>query len=143
VCTQAGITWINDSKATNIHATQAALSSFTTQHERKVILIAGGIHKSGDDLHTLVPLIVKYVKQLILIGQAADIFKTVFENITSTHTVHSLAEATKQASNYAVSGDTILLSPACASQDMFKNYEERGNCFKQAIKKLLNSDEIL
>jgi UDP-N-acetylmuramoylalanine--D-glutamate ligase len=140
---QEGITWINDSKATNSHATQAALSSFTPQDQGKVILIAGGIYKRGDNPSALKPLLLKYVKQLILIGQDASILQAYFIGIIPIDIASTLLEAVKKASSYAVSGDIILLSPACASQDMFKDYAERGDCFKKAVKLLLNLDHTL
>jgi UDP-N-acetylmuramoylalanine--D-glutamate ligase len=140
-----GVTWINDSKATNSHATQAALASLAHKNSAKktVILIMGGLFKKGDNPKILVPFLVAYVKRLILIGKDAMILRASFLGIVPIDIVSNLAQAVQKASNYAVSGDIIMLSPACASQDMFQDYRERGNSFKSIVKNLLKIDSIL
>lgn len=127
------ITFINDSKGTNTGATIRALESF----RQKVILIAGGKDK-GADFQDLVPFIKKSVKHLILLGETRDkIARAVQkEDFTDFILVNSIEEAVKESYRLAAEGDTVLLSPACASWDMFSSYEERGNAFKRAAELL-------
>lgn len=131
------IQWINDSKATNIHATLAALSRFQSHDNKKhLILIAGGIHKSGN-LFELTPYLSQYVKHLIVIGRDAEQFKAAFRTIVSISHAQNLKQAVHIASNFAIQNDIVLLSPACASQDMFQDYAARGDEFKTQVKQLL------
>jgi UDP-N-acetylmuramoylalanine--D-glutamate ligase len=132
-----GIQWINDSKATNIHATLAALSTFKGSKEKHLILIVGGIHKSGDLLE-LKPLVIQHVKHMIVLGRDGAQFKKAFEHYLSISDAKHLKQAVQIASNFATQGDIVLLSPACASQDMFKDYAERGEEFKTQVKLLLS-----
>ncbi len=126
-----GVSYINDSKGTNVGAVVRSVEGFS----RPVILIAGGLDK-GSDFSPLRDLFRHKVKLLILIGKAAD--KMAKELDTSTEMVfaQTLKEAVRFASARAVSGDVVLLSPACASFDMFKNFEDRGRQFKEAVKSL-------
>ncbi len=128
-----GITFINDSKGTNTGATIKALESFP----QKVILIAGGKDK-GADFEDLAPFIKKRVKRLILLGETRDkIVRAVQkEDFTDFILVNSIEAAVRASYQLAVEGDLVLLSPACASWDMFNNYEERGSEFKRAAKLL-------
>lgn len=123
-----GVTWYNDSKATNVGATLAALNGLGPAISGKIILIAGGLAK-GADFSLLNHPIKHYVKKMILIGQDATLLKTALENSTAIDMSADLAQAVKLAHHTAIQGDIVLLSPACASMDMFKNYEERGNVF--------------
>lgn len=123
-----GVTWYNDSKATNVGATLAALNGLGPAISGKIILIAGGLAK-GADFSLLNDSIKRYVKKMILIGRDAALLKTALENSTVIDMSADLAEAVKLAHHTAIEGDIVLLSPACASMDMFKNYEERGEVF--------------
>ena len=123
-----GVTWYNDSKATNVGATLAALNGLGPAISGKIILIAGGLAK-GADFSLLNDPIKRYVKNMILIGQDATLLKTALENSAAIDMAPDLAQAVKLAHHIAKQGDIVLLSPACASMDMFKNYEERGNVF--------------
>ena len=125
---QAGITWYNDSKATNVGATLAALNGLGPATSGKIILIAGGLAK-GADFSLLHDAAARYVKKLILIGRDAPLLKNALEKSTTVQMVSDLAQAVAVAQQTARAGDTVLLSPACASMDMFKNYEARGDIF--------------
>lgn len=127
-----GIEFINDSKATNINSVWYALESLNN----KVIWIAGGIDK-GNDYTKLFELVKQKVKAIVCLGidneKLIDAFKDKVEFITETS---SAEEAVSVAYYLARKGDTVLLSPACASFDLFENYEERGRKFKDAVKAL-------
>jgi UDP-N-acetylmuramoylalanine--D-glutamate ligase len=127
-----GISFINDSKATNVNSTWYALESMP----ENVIWIAGGMDK-GNDYSELKDLVSKKVKAIICLGvdntKIHDAFKNSVETIVDTKTA---AEAVRTAYYLGKKGDTVLLSPACASFDLFENYEERGNQFKKAVKDL-------
>ncbi len=128
-----GVRYINDSKGTNPEAVIKALASFT----EPIILIAGGQHK-GSDLSELVHKIKEKVKALILLGEAAPLFRKKAEEAgyNSIWDVSSLPEAVKLAHRIAQPGDIVLLSPGCASWDMFRDYEERGELFRAEVRKL-------
>lgn len=128
VATFQGVTWIDDSKGTNIGATQAALDSVNTP----IILIAGGDGK-GADFNLLTPTIQKKVRAAILLGKDATQLATAWAHATIIHHVDNLETAVSTAAAMSQVGDTILLSPACASTDMFKDYKARGQCFQQAV----------
>lgn len=128
-----GVHWINDSKGTNVGATVAALESFGGVDN--IILIAGGDGK-GADFSSLVPLIKKSVRGVILFGKDADILERAFKGASEVHRVSNLKEAVMLADRLSQSGDTVLLSPACSSLDMFKNFEYRGNEFVELVKLL-------
>lgn len=128
----SGISFINDSKATNVNSTWYALESMTSD----VILILGGVDK-GNDYSMLTSLVKQKVKAIVCLGKdnrrIHDAFDDVVEVIVNTY---SAQEAAQVAYHLATKGDTVLLSPACASFDLFKNYEDRGRQFKQAVKEL-------
>jgi len=130
---EKGIAWYNDSKATNIGATLAALNGLGPAISGKIILIAGGLGK-GADFNLLSTSVARYVKTALLIGQDAPLLKKALENYTVTQVASDLPQAIALAQQAAVSGDAVLLSPACASMDMFKNYEERGDIFVQLVR---------
>jgi len=121
-----GTVFINDSKATNIDSVYYALKSVTAP----VILIAGGKDKKSD-LTKINSLLKEKVKLLILLGEAADRMESVWKNYAEYVKTSSFEDAVREAWNNSVAGDTILLSPACSSFDMFNNYEERGRTFKE------------
>ncbi|RMF62039.1 MAG: UDP-N-acetylmuramoyl-L-alanine--D-glutamate ligase [Calditrichaeota bacterium] len=123
-----GVTYINDSKATNLHALQHALESF----HPPLILIAGGRDK-GDDFSQIATAVADRVKLLLLLGEAAEKIDLALRNDVPRVRVQSLAEAVRLARQAAAPGDTVLLSPGCASFDQFQNFEERGKRFKAAV----------
>jgi UDP-N-acetylmuramoylalanine--D-glutamate ligase len=125
------IHWINDSKATNVGATVAALTGLapTLAKNKRLILIAGGDGK-GADFSPLKTLLARDVSQLITLGKDGSEIAGLVDNAIE---VDSLADAVKQAKNIAEAGDMVLLSPACASIDMFENFKVRGQVFIAAI----------
>jgi UDP-N-acetylmuramoylalanine--D-glutamate ligase len=123
-----GVTYINDSKATNVDAVRVALEAAPAP----VILIAGGRDKGGD-FESLLPWVESRVKVLFAIGEARDTMKRVFSAVTDVRFAGTLEEAVRGAAEAATPGTTVLLSPGCASFDMFKNFEDRGRVFKQAV----------
>ncbi len=128
----SGISFINDSKATNVNSTWYALESMNSD----VILIMGGVDK-GNDYGMLKELVHQKVKAIVCLGKdnkaIHDAFEEEVEVIVNTF---SAREAVEVAYHLAKKGNTVLLSPACASFDLFKNYEDRGNQFKAAVKEL-------
>ncbi|MEN9569491.1 MAG: hypothetical protein RL172_722 [Bacteroidota bacterium] len=132
VATIKGVEFINDSKATNVNSTWFALESMT----KPTILILGGVDK-GNDYSVLMDLVKENVKAIVCMGtdnrKIHEAFGAVVSLMVNTSTA---AEAVQAAFHFANKGDVVLLSPACASFDLFKNYEDRGNQFKQAVKNL-------
>ncbi|MCA4791695.1 UDP-N-acetylmuramoyl-L-alanine--D-glutamate ligase [Myroides odoratimimus] len=126
------VQYINDSKATNINATFFALESMKTP----TVWIVGGVDK-GNDYDELMPLVREKVKSIICLGVDNSKIKSAYEQVVDTLIeVQSMADAVKMAQRLAESGDTVLLSPACASFDLFKNYEDRGHQFKAEVNNL-------
>ncbi|CDN31048.1 UDP-N-acetylmuramoylalanine--D-glutamate ligase [Mucinivorans hirudinis] len=124
-----GVEWINDSKATNVDSVFYALGAMT----RPTIWIAGGTDK-GNDYTVLKPLAKEHCKALICIGVDNTKLMAAFEGIVpAVYDTHSLEDTMRVAKEIAVEGDTVLLSPACASFDLFKNYEDRGRQFKNGV----------
>lgn len=132
VATVRGVEFINDSKATNVNSTWYALESMT----RPVILILGGVDK-GNDYSLISDLVKEKVKAIICLGADNRKIHEAFGNIISPIVnTGSASEAVHAAFHFAEKGNVVLLSPACASFDLFKNYEDRGNQFKQAVREL-------
>ncbi|MGM0506928.1 MAG: UDP-N-acetylmuramoyl-L-alanine--D-glutamate ligase [Bacteroidota bacterium] len=132
VRTRNGIQWINDSKATNINAVWYALQSF----HMPLVLILGGRDKGNNYLELEQPLREK-VHTVIALGEARHTIREQLDGIVPTiKTVDSLDEAVREADSVAKRGETVLLSPACASFDMFKSYEDRGDQFKALVQAL-------
>lgn len=131
VRTWQGITFVNDSKGTNVDATLKALLSF----EEPVVLILGGKDKGGD-FTLLLAAIQRGVKGLVVIGEAAPRILDELEGHVPTRRATSLEDAVSQAVSLASSGDVVLFSPACASFDMFQNYHQRGLEFKRVVQEL-------
>lgn len=129
------VRWYNDSKGTNVGATQAAIEGLGSEIRGKLILIAGGVGKNAD-FSILVPVIEKYVRHVVLIGEAAEDLAIVIDNRVTVSFARSMDEAVKLCDKAAKAGDSVLLSPACASFDMFKNYEHRGQMFMEIVEKL-------
>jgi len=131
-----GVRYIDDSKATNVGAVHSALDAM----EQPVILIAGGRDKGGDYTILLEP-VRKKVKHMLLIGEASDKMMRIFSAFTNVETFDSLQKAVFRAATLALPGDAVLLSPACASFDMFSSYAERGNIFKNSVLNMKNSSD--
>lgn len=126
-----GVDFINDSKSTTVEAGRWAL-----QRSRKpMVMICGGLDKHLD-YSPLKPLVAQKVRYMIAIGQAREIMKSTFGDVVAVDTFSSLEEAVKAARGIAKSGECVLLSPMCASFDMFKDYEHRGRCFKEIVNNL-------
>ena len=126
------VAWYNDSKGTNVGATLAAIDGLGAAITGKVILIAGGVGK-GQDFKPLSPALAKYGKAVILIGEdASKIDAAITANVDKVYAT-TLVDAVQQAQTLASAGDAVLLSPACASFDMFKHYEDRGQQFVSAV----------
>ncbi len=136
VAVKNGVTWINDSKATNVDSVFYALQAMETP----TVWIAGGQDK-GNDYSPLLPLVKKKVKAIVCMGvdnsKIISVFKHLKKPITETR---SAEEAVKAAAGFAEKGDTVLLSPACASFDLFKNYEDRGAQFREAVFLVMNDE---
>ncbi|MDD1630746.1 MAG: UDP-N-acetylmuramoyl-L-alanine--D-glutamate ligase, partial [Methylococcaceae bacterium] len=127
-----GVTWVNDSKATNIGACVAALQGY----ERKVILIAGGDAK-GADMNELTHTIKEKAKSVVLMGKDAGLIKQALNNCVPVYSAENMAQAVQISASLAKIGDSVLLSPACASLDQYKNYQDRGDQFAKAVLGLL------
>jgi len=123
------VRYIDDSKATNIGATVAALEGIGPTIKGKLILIAGGDAK-GADMGNLTPYLNQHVSHVFALGKDAQLFEKSFAHTTRVATMKDAVEA---AARLAAPGDVVLLSPACASLDMFKNYMHRGDVFKQNV----------
>ena len=127
-----GIEFVNDSKATNVNSTWYALESVP----KNIVWIAGGIDK-GNDYSMLMRLIKEKVKAIVCLGVDNTKLHTAFDNLVKNVVdASSMEEAVKTAYYLARNGDTVLLSPACASFDLFDNYEDRGNQFKKEVRDL-------
>ena len=132
VATIRGVEFINDSKATNVNSTWYALETMT----KPTILILGGVDK-GNDYSLIADLVKEKVKAIICLGTDNRKIHEAFGNtISPIVNTGSALEAVHAAFHYSSKGDVVLLSPACASFDLFKNYEDRGNQFKQAVRDL-------
>ncbi len=127
-----GVSWVNDSKATNVGACIAALQGFK---DASVVLIAGGDAK-GADMSDLVPMLKEKVKTLLLIGKDGALIKQAVNDCISVFEVATVKKAVKKAAKIAKSGDTVLLSPACASLDQFIDYKERGKVYADEVIRL-------
>jgi UDP-N-acetylmuramoylalanine--D-glutamate ligase len=122
------VRYFNDSKGTNVGAVMKSLESFL----EPIILIAGGRDKAGD-FSQLRHLVRDKVKTLVLIGEASKKIKMALGDLTETVMAQDLREAVRISRSMAVKGDVVLLSPACASFDMFVNFEDRGRQFKKIV----------
>lgn len=126
-----GVTYYNDSKATNTGAVIGALEQFS----EKVILLAGGRDK-GDDYRLLREQVKSRVKHMVVLGETADLLVEALGDVVGISRADSMEDAVLQAAEAADRGDVVLLSPACASFDMFKSYGHRGNKFKENVQTL-------
>ena len=127
-----GVEFINDSKATNVNSTWFALESM----QKPVVLILGGLDK-GNDYSLIEGLVKDKVKAIVCLGVDNTKIHKVFDGkVTDVVDTATAEEAVKVCFKLAIKGDVVLLSPACASFDLFKNYEDRGTQFKKAVKDL-------
>lgn len=126
-----GVTYVNDSKATNVDSVSFALRSY----DRPIVLIAGGKDK-GADFSVLADLVASRVKRVVLIGDAAPKIEAALGGAAPMERAGSLRAAVRAAAGAASRGDVVLLSPACASFDMFRDYEDRGRQFKAEVASL-------
>ncbi|MEG0011238.1 MAG: UDP-N-acetylmuramoyl-L-alanine--D-glutamate ligase [Muribaculaceae bacterium] len=132
VATVEGVKYINDSKATNVNSCWYALESMKTP----VVLILGGKDK-GNDYSEIEDFVKEKVKAIVCMGKDNSKLLSYFEGkVPVMSDTHSIEEAIAQASKLSISGDTVLLSPCCASFDLFKSYEDRGDQFKDCVRKL-------
>ncbi len=138
IATIAGVRYINDSKATNPEATLTALAAPT----EPIVLIAGGLER-GLDLSQLTKAISERVKAVVLLGETKDRLQAELAGLgyTQATTVETMAEAVMTASRKAGAGDCVLLSPACASWDMYKDFEERGSDFVKEVSRLKGGED--
>jgi UDP-N-acetylmuramoylalanine--D-glutamate ligase len=125
------VRYYNDSKATNVDSVWYALQAF----KEPIVLFLGGRDK-GNDYSRLTDLVHKHVKAIIAIGESADKVEQAFRKITAVSKAGSMDEAVSEARSLAQPGDIVLLSPACASFDWFRNFEHRGQVFKDLVNKL-------
>ena len=125
------VSYVNDSKSTNVDSMTVALNAF----DEPIILIVGGRDK-GSDFESINELASKKVKSLILIGEAAEKIGKSFSSVGDQHFAHTMMEAVASAQHLSTAGDVVLLSPGCASFDMFTNYEERGELFTKEVNAL-------
>jgi UDP-N-acetylmuramoylalanine--D-glutamate ligase len=126
-----GIRFVNDSKATNVDSVWYALKSF----DEPLILILGGQDK-GNDYGQIKQLVINRVKKIYAIGSSAERIFNFFHSEVNVEIKETMEEVVNSAINEARSGDVVLLSPACASFDMYDNYEHRGRAFKEAVNNL-------
>jgi UDP-N-acetylmuramoylalanine--D-glutamate ligase len=130
----AGVDYFNDSKGTNVGATVAAIEGLSTGYD-KLVLIAGGEGK-GADFASMAPAVRRHVRAVVLIGADANRLAEALKGATEITHAADMNEAVCKASHKAHNGDAVLLSPACASFDMFNNYEHRGQVFCDAVKEV-------
>ncbi len=126
------VKYVNDSKATNVNAAFYALNSYN----KPIVWIVGGVDK-GNDYDQLIPLVKRNVKAIVCLGVDNEkLISTFSQHCNLVVSTNKMVDAVKSAYNISKQGDIVLLSPACASFDLFKNYEERGNEFKNQVRKL-------
>jgi len=131
VCESDNVSWINDSKGTNVGAAVSAIKGMSAP----VVLIAGGRGKNAD-YAPLREAVAEFCAAVVLIGEDADKIKTSLGDVVPVYHESSMADAVQRAASVSSPGDCVLLSPACSSFDMFKNFEERGVAFESEVKKL-------
>jgi UDP-N-acetylmuramoylalanine--D-glutamate ligase len=135
VRTLDNIDWVNDSKATNVGAAISAISGIGGSIHGKIVLIAGGQGK-GANFSDLSQPIADYVRTVVLIGEDADIIEEVIPEKINIIRAGTLDDAVRKAYKHARSGDVVLMSPACASFDMFRDFNQRGDDFIAAVNSL-------
>ncbi len=130
-----GVDWYNDSKGTNTGATISALYGLNHEGACRTVLIAGGVAK-GADFTALRSVVTETTKGVVLIGEATELLEESLAGCAPLYRAETMEEAVKKAAELTTSGDRVLLSPACASFDMFDNYQQRGDAFTDAVKRL-------
>ncbi|MCP1642605.1 UDP-N-acetylmuramoylalanine--D-glutamate ligase [Pseudomonas citronellolis] len=131
----AGVSFYDDSKATNVGAALAAIEGLGADIDGKLVLLAGGDGK-GADFSALREPVAKFCRAVVLLGRDAELVGAALSDGTPKVRVQTLDEAVRKAAELARPGDAVLLSPACASLDMFKNFEERGRLFARAVEEI-------
>lgn len=134
------VVFYDDSKGTNVGATVAAIEGLCANRAGKVVLIAGGVGK-GAEFDGLKPALEKFGRAIVLIGEAAPAIEAIVKNVLPIAHARDMQEAVNKAAQLAQSGDSVLLSPACASFDMFDNYAHRGDVFISAVQQLVGGAE--
>lgn len=132
----AGVRWYNDSKGTNVGACVAALEGLSTADAARTVLIAGGVGK-GADFDLLTPVVARHARAVILLGQDAPLIERALGDAVPLIHARDMDDAVLLAAGCAEPGDRVLLSPACASFDMYKNYQQRGEMFVDAVARLV------
>jgi len=132
VLERGGIRWVNDSKGTNVDATKKSLEGYP---EGSVILILGGRDKHGD-FSALAPLVSRVARRVLTIGEAAAVIEPHLSNAAEVERRETMDRAVARAAEIARPGDTVLLSPACASFDQYRNFEERGAHFARLVREM-------
>ena len=132
VTERGGVAWYNDSKGTNVGSTLAAINGLGGAVSGKLVLIAGGVGK-GQDFTPLSAPLQKFARALVLIGEDGPRISAAVADSVKKLSATTLHDAVLQAQALAQSGDAVLLSPACASFDMFRNYEDRGRQFADTV----------
>jgi len=130
-----GVDYYDDSKGTNVGATEAAIAGLAASGDRRLVLIAGGDGK-GADFAPLARSLARYGRAAVLIGRDAPRLQAVLAPVVPVERAATMAEAVDQARRLARPGDAVLLSPACASHDMFADYRQRGRAFAEAVAQL-------
>jgi UDP-N-acetylmuramoylalanine--D-glutamate ligase len=139
IATINGVEFVNDSKATNVDSVVYALGSY----QQPLIWIAGGIDK-GNDYDLIKDQVKSKVKTLICLGKENDKLRKAFNDVVpEIYETQSIKELVQMAVKSAKQGDVVLLSPACASFDLFKNYEDRGDQFRNAVLELKNESKTV
>ena len=133
-----GVKFYNDSKATSVDATLKALAAFA-EDEGQVVLIMGGRGKQAP-YAPLAPLVRAQVRKLILLGEDADMIEKELRDEAPIERAGDMKDAVQRAFKAAHAGDTVLLAPACASFDMFRSFEHRGQVFKEAVRGMMNAE---
>jgi UDP-N-acetylmuramoylalanine--D-glutamate ligase len=138
VAEHAGIGFYDDSKGTNVGATVAAIEGLCKGAAGKVVLIAGGVGK-GAEFDALAPVLENYGRAAVLIGEAAPALQQLLDGVLPLSRAADMASAVQRCAEFAQAGDKVLLSPACASFDMFDNYVQRGEVFSAAVRRYVES----
>jgi UDP-N-acetylmuramoylalanine--D-glutamate ligase len=132
VLERGGVRWVNDSKGTNVDATKKSLEGYP---DGSVILILGGRDKHGD-FAALAPLVARVARRVLTIGEAAAVIEPHLRKSAEVERRETMDRAVARAAEIARPGDTVLLSPACASFDQYRNFEERGAHFARLVREL-------
>lgn len=136
VASVRGVDWYNDSKATNVGSALAAIEGIGPEIEGKIILLAGGLGKNADftQMHESVA---KYVRQILLFGRDKHVIAQALEGAAPITLIEDLPSAVELANDSAEAGDVVILAPACASYDMFRDFEHRGDVFMELVRGVL------